>query len=68
MRVAAFVFGVALLGATLVWFFYLVPLGCAMNTTGCKERFTVWSGTGLIHFWASLLVATAAMAYGSGRR
>ncbi len=38
MRLAALLFGIGLLLATAVWFFYLVPLGCAMNTTGCKER------------------------------
>ncbi|AWN38906.1 hypothetical protein DK427_07870 [Methylobacterium radiodurans] len=67
MRIAALFFGLGLLVATAVWFFYLVPLGCAMNTTGCGERFTVWSGTGLVHFWTPLLVARSAMAYGAGR-
>ncbi|GJD81437.1 hypothetical protein [Methylobacterium gregans] len=67
MRIAALIFGLGLFLATCVWFFYLVPLGCGMNTTGCKERFTVWSGLGLTHFWAPLLTALSAMAYGSGR-
>lgn len=67
MRVAVLLFGVVLGVATIVWFFYLVPLGCAMNTTGCRERFTVWSGIGLLHFWAPFLVAISAVAYGAGR-
>lgn len=67
MRLAALLFSIGLLLATAVWFFYLVPLGCAMNTTGCKERFSVWSGVGLIHFWAPLVAALSALAYGSGR-
>ncbi len=67
MRLAALLFGIGLLLATAVWFFYLVPLGCAMNTTGCKEGISVWSGVGLIHFWAPLVAALSALAYGSGR-
>lgn len=40
-----------------------------MNTTGCRETFTVWSGGGLVHFWAPLLVAASAIVFGlSGSR
>lgn len=68
MRIAAVILGLILAAATFLWFFYVVPLGCAMNTTGCKERFTVWSGVGVMHFWLPLLVATSAIVYGSARR
>ncbi|MGU3419909.1 hypothetical protein [Methylobacterium sp. D54C] len=40
-----------------------------MNTTGCRETFSVWSGGGLVHFWAPLLVAGVAILFGlSGSR
>ncbi|MFG5120083.1 hypothetical protein [Methylorubrum sp. POS3] len=68
MRIAAVILGLILAAATFLWFFYVVPLGCAMNTTGCQERFTVWSGVGVRHFWLPLLVATSAIVYGSARR
>lgn len=69
MRGAALIFGTLLVIATFVWFMYFVPLGCAMNTTGCRETFSVWSGGGLVHFWAPLLVAGAAILFGlSGSR
>ncbi|WCS28402.1 hypothetical protein LOK46_31255 (plasmid) [Methylobacterium sp. NMS14P] len=64
MRGAALVLGTLLVIATFVWFMYFVPLGCAMNTTGCRETFTVWSGLGLVHFWSPLLVATSAIVFG----
>ncbi|MGU3468086.1 hypothetical protein ACLBXO_24865 [Methylobacterium sp. C33D] len=64
MRGAALIFGILLAVATFVWFTYFVPLGCAMNTTGCRETFTVWSGGGLVHFWGPLLVAVSALAFG----
>ncbi|WP_424753381.1 hypothetical protein [Methylobacterium sp.] len=67
MRIAALIFGLVLLVATAFWFVYLVPLGCAMNTTGCNERFTVWSSLGLVHFWTPFLIAVSALAYGLGR-
>ncbi|GBU19314.1 hypothetical protein AOPFMNJM_2667 [Methylobacterium jeotgali] len=68
LRTFALLLGVVLGFATMVWFFYFVPLGCAMNTTGCRETFSVWSRLGLVHFWAPFLVALAAVAYGLGRR
>ncbi|CAA2099580.1 hypothetical protein MBUL_00224 [Methylobacterium bullatum] len=67
MRITALIFGLVLLVATVFWFVYLVPLGCAMNTTGCNERFTVRSGLGLVHFWTLFLIAVSALAYGLRR-
>lgn len=64
MKTLSLSFGVLLAIATVVWFFYFVPLGCGMNPTGCRERFTVFSGIGLLHFWAPLAVATAATLFG----
>ena len=60
--------GLLLLVCTFLWFFYLVPLGCGMNPTGCRERFSVWSQIGLLNFWAPLAVAIAAIVYGGRRR
>lgn len=68
MKTTALILGLILAAATFLWFFTVVPLGCAMNTTGCKERFTVWSGVGVRHFWLPLLVAISAIIYGSARR
>jgi len=51
VRVLCIMAGAFVVVATFGWFFYLVPLGCAMNTTTCSERFTVWSEVGLLHFW-----------------
>lgn len=68
MKTASLALGLILAAATFAWFFFLVPLGCAMNTTGCRERFTVWSGTGLLHFWLPLGVALSAVLYGVSRR
>jgi len=67
MKILSLLFGILLFIATFVWFFYFVPLGCAMNTTGCHEVFSVWSEIGLVHFWAPLAVSAAAMIYGSRR-
>ncbi|SFL11156.1 hypothetical protein [Methylorubrum salsuginis] len=68
MKTTALILGLILAAATFLWFFYFVPLGCAMNTTGCRERFTVWSGAGLLHFWLPFLVALTAVLYGVSRR
>lgn len=68
MKMVALIFGLLLVVATLIWFFYLVPLGCGMNPTGCRERFDVFSMVGLVNFWAPLAVAGGAIIYGSSRR
>nr|WP_317894191.1 hypothetical protein [uncultured Sphingomonas sp.] len=67
MKTLAVIFGILLAIATFMWFFYFVPLGCGMNPTGCRERFDVLSSVGLIHFWAPLAVAGAAILYGVRR-
>ncbi|RIV93467.1 hypothetical protein D2V17_00185 [Aurantiacibacter xanthus] len=67
MKTLSLLFGILLAIATFVWFFYFVPLGCAMNTTGCRERFDVVSEIGLLHFWAPLTVAGLAVFYGAKR-
>ncbi|OWK28046.1 hypothetical protein [Sphingomonas dokdonensis] len=67
MKRLALLFGILLAIATFVWFFYLVPLGCAMNTTSCRERFELVSSVGLRHFWAPLTVAMIAIFYGMRR-
>ncbi len=67
MKGIALAFGLVLAAGTLVWFFYFVPLGCAMNTTGCRDQFTVWSHVGLVHFWIPFVVAGCAIAYGAKR-
>ncbi|MFV0623606.1 hypothetical protein ACBY01_06305 [Sphingomonas sp. ac-8] len=68
MKTLALIFGILLVIATFIWFFYLVPLGCGMNPTGCRERFDVLSLVGLVNFWAPLAVASIAILYGSARR
>lgn len=67
MKTLALIFGILLVIATFVWFTYLVPLGCGMNTTGCREEFDVLSSLGLVHFWAPLAVACGAIFYGARR-
>lgn len=67
MKILSLLFGILLLIATFLWFFYFVPLGCEMNTTGCREEFSVWSQIGLIHFWAPVAVSVAAIVYGIRR-
>lgn len=67
MKTLALIFGILLALATFVWFFYLVPLGCGMNPTGCKERFDLMSSIGLVNFWAPMAVASAAIFYGTAK-
>lgn len=67
MKILSLLFGIMLLIGTFVWFSYFVPLGCGMNTTGCREEFSVMSQIGLIHFWAPLAVSVAAIIYGIRR-
>jgi len=67
MKALILTFGLFLAAGTIVWFFYFVPLGCSMNTTGCKDQFTVWSRVGLFHFWMPFAVAACAVAYGLRR-
>ena len=67
MKTLSLIFGILLLIGTFVWFSYFVPLGCAMNTTGCREEFSVWSQIGLIHFWLPLAVSAAAIIFGVRR-
>ncbi len=67
MKALILTFGLLLAVGALVWFFYFVPLGCSMNTTGCKEQFTVWSRIGLIHLWLPLVLAAGAITYGLTR-
>ena len=68
MKTLALIFGILLAIATFTWFFYLVPLGCAMNTTGCRQQFYVLSLFGLKNFWIPLSVAFVAICYGTIRR
>lgn len=67
MKKLVLICGFLLLIGTFLWFFYLVPLGCGMNPTGCREQFSVWSYIGLIHFWAPLAVSAVAILYGGKR-
>ena len=67
MKTLSLLFGILLVVATFVWFFYFVPLGCSMNTTGCREDFSVTSWIGLLHFWTPLTVAALAILYGATR-
>jgi hypothetical protein len=68
MKTLALIFGILLTIATFIWFFYLVPLGCGMNPTGCKERFDLVSWVGLWNFWTPLAVACLAIFYGTKER
>ncbi|WP_226634928.1 hypothetical protein [Novosphingobium profundi] len=57
---SSLMFGVLLAIATFAWFLYVLPPGCAMNTTGCRERFDVLSSVDLLHFRTPLALAFGA--------
>lgn len=68
LRILLVTVGAVLVLLSIGWYFYLLPLGCGMNTTGCNELFGLFSVVSLLHFWPAFLIGMAMLGYGMYRR
>ncbi|MCP3060876.1 hypothetical protein LXT21_18995 [Myxococcus sp. K38C18041901] len=64
MKFLLIIVGALLALAALVFYGYVVPLACGMNTTGCSQSFSFVDKESLVLFWPAFLLGVAMM--GSG--
>ncbi|MCP3100487.1 hypothetical protein LZ198_16585 [Myxococcus sp. K15C18031901] len=68
MKILLIISGALVAMAALLFYGYLVPLACAMNTTGCHESFGFFTEKAAVLFWPAFLVGVALGGYGIARK
>ena len=69
MKAALVILGAVLCIGAFIVFNYLVALGCAMNTTGCRGyTLDYFSGEAAALFWPPLLIGLAMIVFGLRRK
>ncbi len=68
MKILLAIIGSLLVVSAFVYLHYLLPLGCAMNTTGCRQTFGYFSAPALAGFWPPVLAGGALLGWVAFRK